>query len=287
MSKNTIPQWKIEKVEEIAEFLGKYPVIGIISLEGLPSSQFQEIRKKLRGKAEIRISKNVLIEKAIEKLGNENLKKITEYVEGPCGIIASHEDPFRLAIFLKRNRSKTFAKPGSTAAKDIVVSAGETDMPAGPALAELKAVKIEVRLDKGKIVVAKDSLVAKPGDVISAQLASALSRLGVKPVEIGLNVLVFYDNGKVYTASMLDFDEMKFLEEIQAGYINALNLSVDAGYPNSISIMYLLQNAYRNALNLALDANIFTEQTTGQILAKAEANVAALSNILKEKGFNV
>jgi large subunit ribosomal protein L10 len=255
-------------------------------MESLPSKQLQEIRKKLRGKADIKVSKSILIKLAIDNLKRTDLKKLEGYMEGPTGIIVSDEDPFILYKFLKKNRSKALAKAGMIAPMDIVVPAGDTDMPAGPVLSELKMAKIDVKLDKGKIVIASDSHVAKKGDVITQQLAGALAKLGITPVEIGLKITAILEKDIIYKPDVLDIDEERFMADLVGAYHNALNLSVNAGYPNRDSIKIMIQMAYRNARNLAVNAEIVTKETVGSILAKASNQASALASVLKSKGFS-
>lgn len=283
---NEVAQWKTDEVKELERFIDEKKVVGIVDIEGLPSRQMQEIRKKLRGRADIKVSKSILIKIAVENLKREDLKRLESYMEGPTGIIVSDEDPFLLYKFLKKNRSKALAKAGMTAPQDIVVPAGDTDMPAGPVLSELKMAKIDVRLSKGKIVVAKDSLVAKKGETITQQAASALAKLGITPMEIGLKINAIVEKGIVYTPDVLDIDEEKFMQDLVGAYRSALNLSVNAGYPNSTSIKVMIQTAYSRARNLAVNADILTKDTVGSILAKAISQAGALAQALKSKGFS-
>ncbi len=283
---NEVAEWKIEEVKDLEKFIDQKKVVGIVDIESLPSRQLQEIRKKLRGKADIKVSKSILIKLAIENLKRDDLKKLEEYMEGPAGIIVSNEDPFLLYKFLKKNRSKALAKAGMTAPMDIIVPAGDTDMPAGPVLSELKIAKIDVKLDKGKIVISSDSLVAKKGETITLQAASALAKLGITPVEIGLKITAIVEKGIVYKPDVLDIDEEKFLSDLAGAYVSALNLSVNAGYANSASIRIMIQNAYRKARNLAINADILNKETVGSILAKATGRANALAEALKSKGFS-
>jgi large subunit ribosomal protein L10 len=286
MQNKEVAQWKLDEVKDVEKFINGKKVIGIVDIESLPSRQFQEIRKKLRGRADIKISKSILIRRAIENLKNPELKKLEEYMTGPCGILVSDEDPFLLYKFLKKNRSKALAKAGMIAPFDLIIPAGETDLPAGPALSELKIAKVDVKIDKGKIAVAKDSLVAKKGETINQQTANALAKLGITPMEIGLKITAILDRNVVYTPDVLDIDEAKFMSELVGGYHNALNLSVSAGYPTAESIKIMIQNACRNAKNLAVNAGILTKETVGNILAKASAQAGSLADILKAKGFS-
>lgn len=273
-----VPQWKLDEVGEIRDFVKGRKVVGLINLVGLQSTQLQEIRKKLRGKAEIRVSRTVLIKKAFEGMKKKEFSELENYMGDSCGIIVSDEGPFKLSVFLKKNKSRIAAKPGSIADKEILVPAGETDMPPGPVLAEFKSVGIDARIDKGKIAIAKDCIVAKPGQKISTQLAGALTKLGIKPMEAGIELLVLSENGIIYPAKVLDIDVDMTVSQIKLAHLYALNLAVFSAYPTKESVGLMLQKAARNARNLALNAEIITKENIGQLLAIGVAHANALKS---------
>jgi len=240
-----VAQWKKDEVRDLTKMLKGANVVGIIDLENLPSPQFQEIRKKLRGKAEMRTSKSLLIKRAIEDTGRADLKPLETYMKGPTAVITSTEGPFSIYALIKKSRSKTLAKPGMIAPNDIIVEPCETDLPPGPALSELKIAGVNVKLDKGKIVVSSVSTVAKKGDLITMEKASALAKLGIKPITIGLNVLAMVENGMLYKAEVLDVDEDEMRNRFITGFRSALNLSVEAKIYNKYSTEVLVQKAAR------------------------------------------
>jgi len=277
MREGEVPEYKKKRVEEVKKFITSKPVVGIISLENLPAAQFQQIKKKLRGKAQIMIAKLNYIRRAIEEV--PELKPLEEYAEGPVGLIITDENPFKLFNFLKKNRSKTYAKAGMKAEQDIIVPAGETDIPVGPALSELKSVKIDCRIDKGKITVSKDSVVAKAGDEITPMIASALSKLNIKPFEIGLKLKAVYEDGVIYTPDVLDINEEEVMNDLQNAVRKALNLAVNAGYPTKQSITFMIQEAFRKALNLSVNAGVYNKESIELLLQKAAAQANALKSI--------
>ena len=58
---NPIPERKIKDVKEISELVKNKKTVLIASIKNLPASQYQEIGKKLRGKAIIKVpKKNIL-----------------------------------------------------------------------------------------------------------------------------------------------------------------------------------------------------------------------------------
>ncbi len=277
MREGEVPEYKKKKVEEVKQFMLSKPVVGIISIENLPTAQFQQIKKKLRGKADVMVTKLNYIRRALEQI--PDLKQLEEYAQGPVGVIISDENPFKLFNFLKKNRSKAYAKAGMIAEQDIIVPAGETDIPVGPTLSELKMAKIDCRIDKGKIVVSKDSVVAKAGEEITPTVASALAKLDIKPFEIGLKLKAVYEDGVIYTPDVLDIDEEETMNNLQNAVRKALNLAVNAGYPTKQSITFMIQEAFRKALNLSVNAGIYNKKSIELLLQKAAVQANALKSI--------
>ena len=64
-----VPEYKTKLVSELADKIKTKKTLLIASCKSLPSSQFQEIKKKLRGKAEVRMVKKTIISRAIDKTG--------------------------------------------------------------------------------------------------------------------------------------------------------------------------------------------------------------------------
>jgi len=270
-----VAPWKPKEVNELAEKMSKSKVIGLVNIENIPARQFQRMRKSLKGKAEIRISKKNLIKRAFEKA---KLKGMTEHLTGSLGVIFSDSSPFKLNKILESSKISAPPKAGSMSPKDILVPAGDTSLAPGPIIGELQNARVKAKIQGGKIVVTEDSLVAKEGDVISPEVATVLTRLGIEPIEIGLELKAAYENGIIYPADILHIDEVETLARIQTAYMNSLNLAINAGIYNQVTIPLLLSDAHQKALNLAITAEILNKETIKTILAKASAQAAALSS---------
>jgi len=274
-----VAPWKSKEVEELAKKMSKSKVVGIVNIEGIPSKQLQQMRKSLKSKAEIRVSKKNLITRAFEKA---KLTGMTKHLNGSLGIIFSDSDPFKLSKIIESGKISAPPKAGSVSPQDIVVPAGDTSLPPGPVIGDLQQAKIKAKIEGGKIVITEDSLVVKEGDVISPEVASALARLGIEPIEIGLQLKAAYEDGTIYTSDVLHIDEAETLERIRTAYANSLNLAMDTGIYNKVTVPLLLSDAHRKALNLATKAEILTKETIKTFLAKASAHASALKSIIPE-----
>ncbi|MBI5229004.1 50S ribosomal protein L10 [Candidatus Micrarchaeota archaeon] len=239
---------KEKVVNEIKKKLKSYGTVAIADLSGLPSKQFNAIKKKIRGQAEIVVAKKTLVRKGLEAGG---MKELEPFIKGSPALLLTDFNAFKLFKSIKKNKSKTFAKANAVAPSDIVVPAGDTPLTPGPILTELKQLKIEAKIQGTRVVIAKDCLVAKKGEVISDAAAKVLQKLGIEPMEVGLNVVAVLENDRIYPAEVLDVDEAWYLEELKKAYSQAINLAVAAGIYTKESILIMLGKAAAegNALN--------------------------------------
>lgn len=262
-------------VSDLVSSLKNCKAVGLVDLRTLPDKQFQSMRKKLRGKATFVVVKNNLIKKALQ--GAAKGEKLIEELKGPSALILTDMDPFDLFKTVKKGKGKAYAKPGQIAPADIIVPAGETTLPPGPALSELKSAGIDARIMGGKVVVGKDSTVAKHGEKVSPNAAKALRTLGIEPFEVGMTVSAIWEDGTLYPLAVLDVDEAKLLSDLAQAASSAMNLSVNAAYPTSGNAKVLLAKGSREARAVAFEAGVFAKGVVEMLLAKANAQASALS----------
>ncbi|HDQ06370.1 MAG TPA: 50S ribosomal protein L10 [Candidatus Bathyarchaeota archaeon] len=274
---------KADKVKEIKELLSQYDVVGIASLEKVRSAQLQKLRQKLEENANLRVVKNSLISRAVSEIEDKaGLEKLEEYLTGPNLFLFTNLNPFKLVILLEKSRVKASARAGDVAAFDVVVPAGNTGLPPGPIISQFTAVGLRTRIESGSVYVNKDTLVVKEGETISAQLASLLSKLGIKPVEAGLSLKVVYDDGTILTEEELTLDIDEFRRSIGEAHQYAFNLSLEAAVPFPENISFLLSLAHQKAAGLALSAGIINKDTIEDLIRKANMEMLSLSEKLDE-----
>ena len=251
-----IPERKLKAVEEFKNLINTKKTILIASIKNLPASQFQEISKKLRGKAIVKIPKKSITIRAIEAVENNFVKQIKEKIDKDVAILFSNLDAFELAGELVNNKSAVKAKAGQEAPKDIVIEEGPTDLVPGPAVSELGALGIQIIIENGKISIKKEKVIVKKGDKISQGAADLMSKLDIKPFEVGFEPLVAVDvkEGKLYTD--IKIDKEGTLNELKIAFRKALPFAVEIGYVCEDTIKLLIGKAGRQekALNKIAEA---------------------------------
>ncbi len=276
MSRQIVVQ-KAAQVEEIKKLLDEYNALGVANLQKVRAAQLQEMKRKLKDVANVRVLKNTLMKRALADYKNKpDVGKLEPMLNGSNIYLFTNLSPFRLSLLLDKGRVRTTAKAGDVAAIDVVVPAGNTGLPPGPVISQLGSVGLPTRIEGGRVWINNDTIVTKIGDVIDVRLAGVLSKMNIKPVEVGLILKAVYEEGLILTDEQLHIDVDGFRKSIIEASSNALNLSLNAGYPTSETIPLLLQLAHRKAYSLALNAGIATKETVGDMLRKAHAEASSL-----------
>jgi len=175
-----IPEWKREEVAELAELIETYESVGVVSIGGIPSRQLQAMRRELHGDAELRVSRNTLLVRALDEAG-EGVADLTSEIEGQVGLIGTDENPFGLYRQLEASKTPAPINAGEVASDSITIPESDTGVDPGPFVGELQQVGAAARIMDGSIHVTDDSKVLEAGEEVSAQLANVLGELGIEP----------------------------------------------------------------------------------------------------------
>lgn len=279
MPSQQVLQQKKREVEKVTELLKEYRAIGIADLHKVRAPQLQRFKQNLAGKVHMKVTKNTLMERAIEKCEERpNLEDLKEYLKGENIYLFTDLNPFKLVMLLEESKVQITAKAGDTAAFDVTVPAGNTGQPPGAIIGQLNAVGLPTRIEAGSVWINKDTQVVEEGEVISERLAAVLSKLGIKAVEAGLDMKAIYDEGIIISGEQLRVDIGETLENIQLAHVQAFALSLGIAYPIVENIEVLLQLAHREAYSLAIQTAIFNPETIEDLIRKAQAEMLSLSS---------
>lgn len=251
---------KKKKVSELATLLEKSKTVGLINLANLPARQLKAVRAKLKDNVHFIFVKKTILKRALEATKRDSVKQLAQHLDRiyPV-IIVSQLDAFELFRQMKSSRQMVAAKPGQIAPADIMVSAGPTPFTPGPAISELAQLGLKTKVEGGKIVIREDAVVVKQGNPVPSIAASMLSKLGITPMQIGVNLVYVLENNDFYPAKVLDIDIGKYTEDLKTTFLNAFKLAIELGFATKETITLLVQKAYRGAK--ALEDRIPKTQT--------------------------
>ncbi len=280
-----VADWKKQVVSELSSAMKDHAAIAVVDLHGIPSAQLQMMRQGMRPKAKIIMSRNTLMDLAVDDAAKDRpgLEKIKEFMGGQCAIVATDANPFKLFRDMEATKGKAPARAGDIAPEDIEVKAGDTPFKPGPIVGELQKVGIPAGIEGGKIVIKKDKVLVKKGEVISAELAAVLPKLEILPMTVGMDLRAVFEEGLIYKKEVLDIPADYYTGMMALASNNAMALAVTAAYPTPETIGPLFAKAQREALGLSVTAAFPTKGNINILLAKAEANMLAIANRSSEK----
>jgi len=270
--------------DKLRKLASEHSIIGVVDVEGLPAPQFQRIRASIRKTAKVLIVKKNIIELVLNELEktHKGISALAEKINGVVGLIFTNDNPFTLYKFVQKNKSTAPAKAGSIVPGDVVVPAGPTSFAPGPIIGELGAFKIKAGITAGKVEVKEDAVVAKEGDVISGDLAAILTRLGIEPMEVGLNIKAIFEDGTLYERSVLDVDEDAILADLKSEASRTFKLSVGLKYFTKDNVSHFVGEAARDSLGLGVGVAYPAAETIDKLLTKANSQGSGVAMSLPE-----
>jgi large subunit ribosomal protein L10 len=235
------------------------------------------MRRGLHGSAEVRMSRNTLVVRALEDV-NDGVEQLTEHVAGQVALIGTNDNPFALFQQLEASKTPAPISAGEVAPNDIVIPEGDTGVDPGPFVGELQQIGADARIEEGSIQVLSDSTVLSAGETVDADLENVLSELGIEPKEVGLDLKSVYSEGVLFAPEELEIDVDDYRADIQSAAAAARNLSVNAGYPTAQTAPTLIAKATGEAKSVALAAAVESPDVVDDLIGKADAQVRALAS---------
>ena len=271
-----LPEWKREEVADLVETIESYDSVGIVNIAGIPSRQLQAMRADLWPDTELRVSRNTLLERALEEV-DEGVEDLIEHVAGQVGLIGTNDNPFGLYQTLEASKTPAPISAGEVAPNDVVIPEGDTGVDPGPFVGELQQVGAAARIMEGSIQVTEDSTVLSAGEEVSADLENVLNELGIEPKEVGLDLRSVFSEGVLFAPEDLDIDLDAYADDVATAAARARNLSINATYPTAQTASTLLAKARGEATSVGLQASIESPDLADDLVAKADAQVRALA----------
>jgi large subunit ribosomal protein L10 len=279
INKKTVKE-KAEQVKNAIADMKRYKTVVVLDLRKLPDALFQNLRKKIRQDGgKVFVLKKPVVSRVLAS--NKKLAQMVSVCNSPIALIYTNKSAYDVNSFFKQNKKRRAAKIGDVATVEIVVPEGETDLPPGPALSELKTAGLNVQIKAGKITVVKDSVVAKVGDKLTEQKVKALQTLGVKPFEIMANMIFGFDGQYIYSKEILDMGDT-INADMASSLSQAMNMSLNISYPTQQNINVLLGDAVKQAMNVSLNANVYSSSSMEQLLSSAFRQGMALGGLEKK-----
>jgi len=274
---------KLEHVDALSKHLLSHSLTAVVAVRGVPASALQTMRRELRARGTpITVATNSAIRHALEKAAAErpSLRPLLDQVQDQTAVLSAEGNPFSLYQQFLRTRSPTPARGGEIAPADINVPSQTTSFKPGPIVGELQHAGFPAAIEKGKVVLKKDTTIVRAGQPISREVAGMLTRLEIFPLEVGLHLRAVVDGDVFYPPEVLSVDLDARRGDFARAAHAALGLAVEIGYATPATLPILLGRAHRRALAVAVATGYVTKETIEPLFAKAMREAAAVGKLI-------
>lgn len=261
MGKAERMQKRREYFPRLFKLLSEYPRVLIVSADHVGSRQMASIRMALRGKAQVLMGKNTMIRTALRTRLSDmpQLEVLLPLVKLNVGFVFCGVEPSEVRDIINQHKVPAPARQGVFAPIDVFIPAGPTGMDPG-STSFFQALGISTKIVKGQIEIQNQVHLIKEGEKVSASAATLLHKLNIKPFQYGLKVEHIYDNGSVYSSSVLDITDETILTAFKSGITNVAAFSRELSIPTTASVPHSIIEGFKHCAAICLDTDfVFPE----------------------------
>ncbi|KAI9474430.1 ribosomal protein P0 (A0) (L10E) [Coemansia sp. RSA 1085] len=269
---------KVAYFAKLETLLSTYSTIFIVNVDNVSSQQMHDVRRALRGEAEVLMGKNTMVRRALRGLipANPKYEALLPFVRGNVGFVFTNGDMKDVREKIVSNRVAAPARPGAIAPVDVHVPAGNTGMEPGQT-SFFQALGIPTKIARGTIEITSDVHLVKVGEKVGASEATLLNKLNISPFTYGLGVVQIYDDGTTFSSSVLDITEEDLVDRLMEGITTIASISLAVDYLALPAVPHITINVFKDilALSVATDYTISAAESIKELLDNPEALAAA------------
>jgi len=295
---------KFELWIRLWKYLDDYKKILVVKCSNVSSTIFQDIRQALRPLgATILMGKNTLIKAGLKKKMEEpksddedyeirrhnyrpmpELEKLIGICKGYIGLVFCRDNLSEVKDKIKEFKCIKGAKVGVISPCDVTIPAGSTGL--DPKQTNFfQALNIQTKIVRTQIEILNDTKVITKGQKITASECALLEKLNIKPFIFELIVYQVYDNGVVYSPTVLDVGKAEVIQKLRKGATYLTSAALQTGYPTSLSARQMLLTGFKNMLSFSMttDYNFKQAQDIKKAISSAPAAAVAVAATVEDK----
>ena len=117
---------------------------------------------------------------------------------------------------------------------------------------QLQALNIGTKIVKGAIEIINEVHICKKGEKVTASGVALLGKLNIKPFFFGIDVKYVYEDGCVFSSSILDLTDADLLAKFGRAVNKLTSVSLAIGYPTLSTVPHSFARAFKKALALSI-----------------------------------
>ncbi len=274
---------KRKQIEMAKNLLNEYRTLILVDANRIPAKFFAYLRQRLSNVARVKMIKNNLLLLALKELGYANVDEFSKFLTGPNIAIFTNLNPFEIKLLLDKISMPMKARPGDKIDREIIVPPMRTELKPGPIMSLFGKLKVPIQVRDGVIWIAKESTIARPGDVITPELSSLFDKLGVEPSFMKANAKVAFERGIVLPVEKLHIDIDGYRNEFVKSIRDAINVASEIVIPIPKIVEVSIGKAFIRASKLLAETGIITKESAPIVFMNALSKALYLASLLAQK----
>jgi len=271
------------------ECLDKYNKVIVVKCDNITAAAFQNIRQAIRPLgATLLMGKNTLVKAGIKrkmeapKEGDEDyeirknfkpmpqLDKLINLCANYVGLVFCRDNLSEVKEKMGEYKCNKGARIGAVAPSDVIIPPGPTGLDPKQT-AYFQALNIQTKIAKAQIEIISPVKILTKGQRITASECALLDKLNIKPFHFELSAVHVYDNGVIYSPSVLDIKKEEILEKFRKGAAYLTAASLQTGYITSLSVKQMMLNGFKNLVAVSMTTPFEFKEAKALKAAAAEA----------------
>jgi len=262
----------------VNRLLDTYQKVVFCTIDNVTSQQMHDVRRDLRGKAEMLMGKKTMQRKIIVRRADADNSTAADkamkgkfcdenLLSGNVALVFTNEPVPVLMDVFARHRVQAPARIGAVAPCDVVIPAGNTGMePTQTSF--FQALNIATKISKGMVEIVSDKKVLSTGDKVDNSTAALLQKLKISPFFYSVDVQSCWERGVLFTKEDLSITDAAMEQQMFAAITNLTALSLGAGVVTEASFPHIIADGFKNLLAASIGTEYAFPEFDGAKLRK-------------------
>eukprot|EP00029_Vermamoeba_vermiformis_P012906 TRINITY_DN7854_c0_g1_i1.p1 TRINITY_DN7854_c0_g1~~TRINITY_DN7854_c0_g1_i1.p1 ORF type:complete len:237 (-),score=47.24 TRINITY_DN7854_c0_g1_i1:35-745(-) len=190
---------KSELMDEIKKCVDSYSNLFVFDVHNMRNVLLKELRNQWKP-SRFFFGKNKIMSMALNQITENgdhvNLEKVTEQIEGQCGLLFTNDSKEKVVKFFESYVESDYARSGFEATREVTLNAGPLTQFSHSIEPYLRSLGMPTHLVNGVINLRSDYVVCKEGDTLTPDQAKVLKLLEIKMAEFSVSLKCVWHKGE-------------------------------------------------------------------------------------------
>jgi mRNA turnover protein 4 len=190
---------KQQLLDSVRDATDMYPYLYIIQVQNERNILMKQVRETWSS-SKFFFGKNKVMWHALGRTADSayrpGLDSLAMHITGKRGLFATASAPEEVLEYFNTFAEPEFARAGVVASRTVELKAGVLEGQPFAIEPVFRQLGLQTKLDKGKVVLLKDTFICKEGETLSPEQCRLLKLFGEKTADFAIRIVGFWHDGK-------------------------------------------------------------------------------------------